>query len=432
MTAPAEGNRRSRRVRILALALGSWLTGLCWLYGETPEVPPAGGTSVAVELVFADGKKLAGILNQLSSTSISLKNTPQPIALLEVHEIRLPVKSSGKTIDFSSGPVISFRSGEKILGRLVEIKNSATGPLASFSLGVEGIPPVSGQLAALAAFRLREAYKADPVFEQALEAEPPPQDVFVLRRSGLLSVTGVFRGIDKDYLQVEIAGKRSRVRRQLVQGVVLTPIASDQKDADPPARLEIPGLGQLPVYLKGMEQTSEGPVLLFRLPLSPAVAIQKIPLSFIGKILPASDKIVFLSNIEPARVEETAVLGKAFAYRKDLSVSGDPLQLKGQTYRKGLGVHSRTVLDYSLNNQYSNFAATVGIDDSSRGKGSVTFVVSVDGKERLRENFDSARKPLPISISVAGAKTLRLLVDYGKDQLDFADHADWANARLTR
>ena len=36
MTAPAEGNRRSRRVRILALALGSWLTGLCWLYGETP------------------------------------------------------------------------------------------------------------------------------------------------------------------------------------------------------------------------------------------------------------------------------------------------------------------------------------------------------------------------------------------------------------
>ena len=135
MTAPAEGNRRGRRVRILALALGSWLTGLCWLYGETPQLD---GPSSAVELVFADGKKLAGVLDQLSSTSISLKNTPQPIALLEVHEIRLPVKSSGKTLDFSSGPVISFRSGEKILGRLVEIKNSATGPLASFSLGVEG------------------------------------------------------------------------------------------------------------------------------------------------------------------------------------------------------------------------------------------------------------------------------------------------------
>ena len=432
MTVPAKGNRRSRRVRILALALGSWLTGLCWLYGETPQVPSEDGPSIAVELVFADGKKLAGNLDQLSSTSISLKNTPQAVALLEVHEIRLPVKSSGKTLDFSSGPVIAFRSGEKILGRLLEIKNSDTGPLASLSLGIEGFPPVSGRLAALAAFRLREAYKDDPVFEQALEAPPPPQDVFILRRSGLLSVTGVFRGIDKDYLQVELGGKRSRVRRQLVQGVVLTPIASGQKDAEPPARLEIPGLGQLPVYIKGIEHTEKGPVLLFRLPLSAGVSLQKLPLSAIGKILPASDKIVFLSNIEPARVEETAVLGKAFSYRKDLSVSGDPLRLKGQTYRKGLGVHSRTVLDYSLNSQYSNFAATVGVDDSSRGKGSVTFVVFVDGKERLRENFDSARKPLPISISVAGAKTLRLLVDYGKDQLDFSDHADWANARLAR
>lgn len=432
MTAPAEGNRRSRRVRILALALGSWLTGLCWLYGETPQPASEDGPSSAVELVFADGKKLAGVLDQLSSTAISLKGSPQPIALLEVHEIRLPVKSSGKTLDFSSGPVIAFRSGEKILGRLVEIKNSATGPLASLSLGIEGLPPVSGQLAALAAFRLREAYKADPVFEQALEAESPPQDVFILRRSGLLSVNGVFRGIDQDYLQVELNGKRSRVRRQLVQGVILTPIASGQKDADPPARLEIPGVGQLPVYLQGIEQSARGPLLLFRLPLSPGVAVQKLPLSAIGKILPASDKIVFLSNIEPARVEETAVLGKAFSYRKDLSVSGDPLRLKGQTYRKGLGVHSRTLLDYSLNKQYSNFAAIVGIDDSARGKGSVTFVVSVDGKELLRESFDSSRKPLPISISLAGAKTLRLLVDYGKDQLDFADHADWANARLTR
>ena len=417
---------------MLALALGSWLTGLCWLYGETPQLASEDGPSSAVELVFADGKKLAGVLDQLSSTAISLKGSPQPIALLEVHEIRLPIKSSGKTIDFSSGPVIAFRSGEKILGRLVEIKNSATGPLAILSLGIEGLPPVSGQLAALAAFRLREAYKADPVFEQALEAEPPPQDVFILRRSGLLSVNGVFRGIDQDYLQVELNGKRNRVRRQLVQGVILTPLASDQKDADPPARLEIPGVGQLPVYLQGIEQSARGPLLLFRLPLSAGVAVQKLPLSAIGKILPASDKIVFLSNIEPARVEETAVLGKAFAYRKDLSVSGDPLRLKGQTYRKGLGVHSRTLLDYSLNKQYSNFAAIVGIDDSARGKGSVTFVVSVDGKELLRENFDSARKPLPISISLAGAKTLRLLVDYGKDQLDFADHADWANARLTR
>ena len=148
--------------------------------------------------------------------------------------------------------------------------------------------------------------------------------------------------------------------------------------------------------------------------------------------LPASDKIVFLSSIEPDKVKETAVLGRGFPYRKDLSVSGAPLRLKGRTYRRGLGVHSRTALEYALNGRYTTFAAIIGLDDSSRGKGSVTFVVSADGKELLRENFDSSRAPLPISFPVSGSRKLTLLVDYGSDQLDLGDHADWANARLTK
>jgi hypothetical protein len=58
--------------------------------------------------------------------------------------------------------------------------------------------------------------------------------------------------------------------------------------------------------------------------------------------------------------------------------------------------------------------------------------LSADGKELLRENFDSKREPLPISFPVSGVKRLTLLVDYGSDQLDRGDHADWLNARLTR
>ena len=136
--------------------------------------------------------------------------------------------------------------------------------------------------------------------------------------------------------------------------------------------------------------------------------------------------------MEPARVKETAVIGRGFPYRKDLSVSGAPLRLKGRAYRRGLGVHSQTLLEYSLNGGYTTFAATLGLDDSSRGKGSVTFVVSADGKELLREDFDSTRAPLPISIPVSGVRKLILLVDYGADKLDLGDHADWVNARLTK
>ncbi len=421
--------RRGSPVNLTLLAFATLYSLASSLEAENPAVKSR--PAALVQVAFADGRNIEGALENLSESELSLHGNPDPIPLYEIHEIRIGSTPAGKEPDFSTGAIVAFSSGEKILARVTEISNEAGGPVATISLG-EKFPPVTGRLASLSGFRLREKYPDDPVFEKTLEAPPPLEDVFILRRAGLLSASGVFRGLDKDYLQVEIADKKSRVRRQLVQGVILAPIAASRKEADPPARLDIPGLGRLPAYLLGIERTKKETFLLFRLPLSPPREVQRIPLSSLTRILPASDKIVFLSSIEPDKVKETAVLGRGFPYRKDLSVSGAPLRLKGRTYRRGLGVHSRTVLEYALNGGYTTFAAIIGLDDSSRGKGSVTFVVSADGKELLRENFDSSRAPLPISFPVSGARKLTLLVDYGSDQLDLGDHADWVNARLTK
>ena len=421
--------RRGSPVNLTLLAFAVLYSFASSMEAEDPPIRPRPAASV--QIAFADGRNIEGELENLSESELSLHGNPDPIPLYEIHEIRIGSTPPGKEPDFSTGAIVAFGSGEKILGRVTKIGNEAGGPVATISLG-EKFSPITGRLASLAGFRLREEYPDDPVFEKTLEAPPPQQDVFILRRAGLLSASGVFRGLDKDYLQVEIADKKSRVRRQLVHGVILAPIAASRKETDPPTRLEIPGQGRLPAYLLGIERTKEETFLLFRLPLSPPREVQKIPFSSLSRILPASDKIVFLSSIEPDKVKETAVLGRGFPYRKDLSVSGAPLRLKGRTYRRGLGVHSRTALEYALNGRYTTFAAIIGLDDSSRGKGSVTFVVSADGKELLRENFDSSRAPLPISFPVSGSRKLTLLVDYGSDQLDLGDHADWANARLTK
>lgn len=418
-----------------------WAPGYCVLLIFACLCPPAPADdkapaeveipAVAVEVAFADGRILKGVLEDLSESELSLRGTADPIPLYEIHELRIGSTVDNKETDLAAGPFVRFRGGEKLRGRVTETTDEDSGPIATISMGGK-LPTISGQLAALAGFRLREEYPDDPIFEKTLDAAPPQQDIFILRRAGLLSAAGVFRGLNKDFLQVEVAGKRSRVRRQLVHGVILAPIATSRKETDPPARLELPGVGQLPAYLMGIEAVKGETMLLFRLPLSTREKAQKIPLSSISRILPASDKIVFLSSLEPARVKEAAVLGRGFPYRKDLSVSGAPLTLKGRTYRRGLGVHSRTTLEYALNGGYETFAAILGIDDSSRGKGSVTFVVSADGKELLREDFDPGKDPLPISFRVTGVKRLTLLVDYGADQLDIGDHADWINARLTK
>jgi hypothetical protein len=78
------------------------------------------------------------------------------------------------------------------------------------------------------------------------------------------------------------------------------------------------------------------------------------------------------------------------------------------------------------------FEAELGIDDSADGQGSVQFRVLVDGKEKFASPIvRGGDAPLPISVDIADAQKLELVVDYA-DRGDVLDHADWLNARLVQ
>ena len=87
-------------------------------------------------------------------------------------------------------------------------------------------------------------------------------------------------------------------------------------------------------------------------------------------------------------------------------------------------------LAYLLEKPYRRFQAELAIDDATQGQGSVRFHVLLDGQEKLRTDVIRGRMaPLPVSIDLAGAKTLELTVDYA-DRADEMDRADWLEARL--
>ena len=106
--------------------------------------------------------------------------------------------------------------------------------------------------------------------------------------------------------------------------------------------------------------------------------------------------------------------------------------MNGQTFDRGLAVHSRCVLTYDLNGHYSAFQALVGFDDAVKGKGRVDCRVFADGKE-LYSNRDlrADGPPVNLKLAVDGAEQLRLYVDFGRGQ-DTGDRVIWANARLYR
>ncbi len=113
------------------------------------------------------------------------------------------------------------------------------------------------------------------------------------------------------------------------------------------------------------------------------------------------------------------------------------IAIGGVRYGRGLGMHAgvpkvdpAAFVSVDLAGRYQEFLAEVGMDDEVYASAGVAFQVWVDGQPQ----FDSGvmrpkMPPLPIRVTVAGAKELRLVVRAAGETNDWA-HADWGGARL--
>ncbi|MEM7232596.1 MAG: NPCBM/NEW2 domain-containing protein [Planctomycetota bacterium] len=391
------------------------------------EAPKPKPKATGIGATLLSGEEIPGALRDIQAGGLSVGSRKEPIPQFELQEIRLSkAETAPPRRKASERPLVRFRTGETVSARIVAVAEEQS------TLRVGGVGDLQVPLEILQAFRLREVHPKDPLFEEDLEKEPPKSDTVYVRRSNLLRVTGTFRGLTDEHLLIERGGRVRRLKRNLVQGVILAPLASRAPNADPPAVLDYRGLGQLPAHLVGVTKKDDGKLRALQVKFPGSKTTQLLPFDGLERISFASDRVVFLSTLTPTKTTEVAVVGKALAHRKDRSVDGGPLKMAGRTYRKGLGVHSRCVLEYALVGQYQSFAAVIGLDDSSEGRGSVTFRVFADEKPIFEKEVNGKDDPIPLSLSVSEVNSLRLEVDFGKDGLDTGDHADWASARLTK
>lgn len=143
---------------------------------------------------------------------------------------------------------------------------------------------------------------------------------------------------------------------------------------------------------------------------------------------------VHLADLEPVN----AITGWGDVQR-DRSLDGNPIQINGQVFERGIGVNAYSELSYRLDPGYLRFVAVAGLDDEVEyeRRGSVTFEVWVDGLPGLepsRQLFESPviqhAGPRRVDIDVilpSGARELKLVVTHAGDGF-FFDHADWADA----
>ncbi|HVU64769.1 MAG TPA: NPCBM/NEW2 domain-containing protein [Phycisphaerales bacterium] len=150
---------------------------------------------------------------------------------------------------------------------------------------------------------------------------------------------------------------------------------------------------------------------------------QQPPPSLQASDLP--EDVLWLETLDLTAVDQ----GWGYA-RAAKSIEGKPITIAGKVYEHGIGSHAVGEFIVDLKGAATRFAASVGVDDDTNGKGSVRFVVVVDGQERARTRvLRAGDKAANIDVDVTKARELVLRIEDGGDGINY-DHADWADARL--
>jgi hypothetical protein len=147
-------------------------------------------------------------------------------------------------------------------------------------------------------------------------------------------------------------------------------------------------------------------------------------------------RIDYLSDLKDPGFRSVPYLSIEWPYQRDRNVLGQPLVVRGKRYLKGIGMHSASRMTFRWDGNYRRFDASVAVDDSAKGRGSVMFGAYVLRDGRWNEVYKSEivrgnDAPKPVSVDLRDAKGLTLTIDYA-DRGDELDHAGWLDARLVR
>ena len=434
--------------RPTTLALLAVLTAPAGVPGQAPPPPPPAGapataprpdSGAEAELVLADGKTLkTWVLSADADGNLKTvgdAGAPSSVPCRSVAEVRFAAAAGGPPPFRVPRPeeVHVLLAGGDVLRGSIEPAEGDALTVRSPGLGV-----VRLRLESVAEIRF-------PANRNALPPKPPDTS----QGDVLAPVQG---GID--------VGSVTAVGRD---GVVFFSKVFQQTETLPPARLAAVYFTKLseppaePDTLLAIVMLADGSsfrgriegfagdrlrlVTLHRAPGGDAPLVLEAPAAKIAAVYFKNGDVVYASDLEPVRTDEYPLAvrpaGRSddlpfFRHRRDASVEGTPLRIRGREFRKGIGAHARSDLAFATEGRFRTFAATIGIDDERGGAGSGVFVVKADGKEVYRSPLlRGTSPPGEIAVPVAKAKEVSLVVEFGDDGGVHA-HADWGGARFLK
>lgn len=375
----------------------------------------AGFESVRVELL--NGSSIRGDISAISADgSVTGKNLPEELSIDQVSEIKTgrEVSRSGDSkvkIYLSGGSVINA-SSPRIADDNLTCYSSA------------GLNEIKLEL-------IKAIVWVDSArVNKAMKNRSRDNDVVVVQtENGIRTVGGLLEKIDETHVHINFKGKSRKISLEIVTAVVGANLGL-QTPAGSSAQLSLTDGTALVGKIVGLENGS------LKLELSGRNFVDVLT-SKVVRILVQSDRLVYLSDLDPIEVQESSPFVSQQGWKRDTSVMGNHLTLnfnsrsKTTTFDKGIGVQSFSQLVYRNEKDFTRFRAIVGIDAETSGRGDCQMSLVGDGVRLWSERIKADADPLSVSVDITGMENIALVVETG-EQFDLADHANWCMARFTK
>ena len=245
-------------------------------------------------------------------------------------------------------------------------------------------------------------------------------------------VSGLLIAWNEESVSFEWRGAEQKIPRKRIRGVVLAQIGTENSAG------HLAYLADGTILAGQIVSLAEG-----RLEVEIGKNRIAVPWGEVSRVEVRSDRLQFVSDLNPIEVKESAIATLVRPWQRDRSVSGKPLTLplpQGQlvsgqptsvSFSKGIGAHARSELTFELPKTFDFLAGTIGIDAATEGRGDCVVSVLGDRKELWKQRIRGGEAPVALKLDVTGVRRLTLLVEPGED-LDLADHVDWCDLRLIR
>lgn len=155
-----------------------------------------------------------------------------------------------------------------------------------------------------------------------------------------------------------------------------------------------------------------------------------LPRSIVRRIEIVGGRRTWLSMLPPSTYEPVPYMGIRWPYRCDLNVTGGPLQLRGKSYARGLGLHSACRITWDLAGRFDRLRYAIGIDDSAGAWADADVRILLDGRELIaHEHLRRSDPPRDADLSIARGRQLVIEVGFGAGG-DTQDRVNLVNAAL--